>query len=255
MRLWSLALVVALLAVGCDEKLRTSAVKPVAKTQAAAGPSAAGGFGSIRGTVSLKGDPPVMAEIANQPCHAGAKPLRDETVVADDRGHLANVVVFLREAPKATSNESSTESRAAVELDQVNCRYVPHVLALRTGQVLRVKTSDPAVHNVHLGSSINPAKNLSLQPGSPPVDLRFDKPEEFGVRCDVHPWMNARVHVFDHGCFAVTKPDGTFTMNDVPAGQYTMVFRHELFGDVEEIVTVNASETLTQDATYEKSQK
>lgn len=251
MKAWSSLLVVALLVVGCDEKSDKEA-PAVAKKQAAAGPSASGGSGTIRGTVSLNGEPPAMAEIANQPCHAGATPIRDETVVADERGHLANVVVFLREAPKASSPDPSTQPAV---LDQVNCRYVPHVIALRTGQVLRVKTSDPAVHNVHTLSSTNAAKNLSMQPGASPVDLRFEKPEEFAVRCDVHPWMNAKIHVFDHGCFTVTKPDGTFKMNDVPAGQYTMVFRHELFGDVEEVVTIGANQTLTQDATYEKPQK
>jgi plastocyanin len=238
-----------LLVAGCDEKSGKPAATAVAKTKVT-GPSASGGFGTILGTVSLKGEPPAMAEIPNQPCHAGATPLRDETVVADDRGHLANVVVFLNEAPKGPSR--STEPAV---MDQVNCRYVPHILALRTGQALKVKTSDPAVHNVHAVSSLNPAKNFSMQPGSPPVDLRFEKAEEFGVRCDVHPWMSAKVHVFDHGCFAVTKPDGTFTMNDVPAGQYTMVFRHELFGDVEEVVTVADKHSVTQDAVFEKPGK
>src|SRR5689334_6518531 len=86
--------------VGCKEG---SAVKPGGESSKprAAGPSAAGGKGVIRGVVSLKGEPPEMREIPNQPCHAGATPLREETVVTDDHGHLENVVVFLREAPKS----------------------------------------------------------------------------------------------------------------------------------------------------------
>jgi plastocyanin len=199
--------------------------------------------------VSLKGEPPVMAEIPNQPCHAGATPIREETVVADEQGRLANVVVFLVEAPKAASDAPTPP---AVELDQVNCRYTPHVLALRTGQVLRVKTSDPALHNVHTMNSVNPAKNFGMVPGAKPKDVTFDQPEAFTVRCDVHHWMNAKVHVFPHGHFAVTGPDGSFALADVPAGQYTLVFRHELFGDVERTVEVADEQTLTQDATYEK---
>jgi plastocyanin len=236
--------------VGCKEG---SAVKPgddSAKPRAA-GPSAAGGKGVIRGAVSLKGEPPEMREIANQPCHARATPLREETVVADDRGHLANVVVFLREAPKASSNETL----APAVLDQVNCRYVPHVLALQTGQKLLVKTSDPAVHNVHVMAEANPARNISMQAGAAPVEMSFAKPEAFSVRCDVHPWMHAIVNVFDHGQYAVTGPDGTFELKDVPAGQYTVVFRHELFGEIEQTVELTDGQTLTQDATYEKPQR
>ncbi len=223
---------------------QTSGAKP-----RAAGPSASGGIGTIRGTVSLKGEPPAMAEIANHPCHAGATPIREETVVADEQGRLANVVVFLVEAPKVATG-SPTPPPA--ELDQVNCRYVPHVLALRTGQVLRVKTSDPALHNVHTRSSVNPAKNFGMKAGAGPVDLTFGKPEDVAVKCDVHPWMNARVHVFDHAHFAVAAEDGSFELENVPAGEYTLVFRHELFGDIEERVEVADKQTLTQDATYEK---
>ena len=51
---------------------------------------------------------------------------------------------------------------------------------------------------------------------------------------------------------ATTGPDGSFALADVPAGQYTLVFRHELFGDVERTVEVADEQTLTQDATYEK---
>lgn len=240
---------VAMLASGCgDEPARRDARANA--TPRAAGPSPAGGVGSIRGTVSLRGEPPIMREIANQPCHPGATPIREETVVADDRGNLANVVVFLREAPPASASESA--ALPPVELDQVNCRYVPHVLALHAGQTLRVKTSDPAVHNVHVMSAANPPANISMQGGAGPVDLTFAAPEEFSVRCDIHPWMIARVHVFGHGQFAVTGEDGSFELNGVPAGEYTLVFRHELFGDVEETVAVADGETVTQDAAYEK---
>jgi plastocyanin len=243
------ALVLALGLVGCKEGSATKDAGDSAKPRAA-GPSAAGGKGVIRGVVTLKGEPPEMREIPNQPCHAGATPLREETVVADDKGHLANVVVFLREAPKAAASDA-----APVELDQVNCRYVPHVLALRTGQKLLVKTSDPAVHNVHVMAESNPAKNISMQVGAAPVEMAFDKAETFSVRCDIHPWMHAIVSVFDHGQYAVTGPDGSFTMNDVPAGQYTLVFRHELFGEIEQTVELTDGQTLTQDVTYEKPQR
>ena len=242
-----LVLAMAVMIAGCKDDSSSNTPAESGKPRAA-GPSAAGGVGTIRGTVTLRGEPPVMAEIANQPCHPGATPIREETVVADDQGRLANVVVFLREAPKA----AGPTTKPAAVLDQENCRYVPHVLALRTGQPLSVKTSDPAVHNVHTMSKANPASNFGMQAGASPVEMRFHRPEEFTVKCDIHPWMTARVHVFDHELFAVTKDDGSFELNEVPAGEYTLVFRHELFGDIEERVEVADTQRLTQDATYEK---
>jgi hypothetical protein len=82
--------------------------------------------------------------------------------------------------------------------------------------------------------------------------MTFARPEELAVRCDIHPWMTARLHVFAHDAFAVTGEDGAFELSNVPAGQYTLVFRHELFGDVEETVDVADGQVLTKDAAYEK---
>jgi hypothetical protein len=244
--LWRVAAVA--LICGCGDGSGASDPGVRSKPRAA-GPSAAGGIGTVRGTVSLRGEPPEMREIDNRACHSGATPLREESVVADDKGRLANVVVFLREAPAPAAGAPTP---APVELDQVNCRYVPHVVALRTGQVLRVKTSDPAVHNVHLMSKANPARNFSMQAAAGPVDLTFERPETITVRCDVHPWMNAGLHVFEHEQFAVTAEDGSFTLNNVPAGQYTLVLRHELFGDIEETIEIADRQTLTRDAAYQK---
>jgi hypothetical protein len=53
----------------------------------------------------------------------------------------------------------------------------------------------------------------------------------------------------------VSGPDGTYELKGVPAGQYTLVFRHELFGEIEQTVELTGGQTLTQDATYEKPGK
>lgn len=241
-----LAVAAAVAIAGCNDRSDSNAS---GSRPRAAGPSAAGGLGSIHGTVSLRGEPPVMREIDNRACHPGAMPIHEEMVVADEHGRLANVVVFLREMPT-----SSGAASLPAELDQVNCRYVPHVVALQTNQVLRVKTSDPAVHNVHIASRNNRARNISMEAGAPPIEMSFAKPENFVARCDIHPWMNAQVHVFEHNAFTVTGPDGSFSLNNVPAGQYTLVFRHELFGDIEETIELADQQSLTKDAKYEKPQ-
>src|ERR1041385_8695627 len=66
--------------------------------------------------------------------------------------------------------------------------------------------------------------------------------EYFRVKCDVHPWMSAYIGVFEHPFFAVTKPDGTYTIKTagLPDGDYTVTFWHEKYATdpVEEKVTV-----------------
>jgi len=46
----------------------------------------------------------------------------------------------------------------------------------------------------------------------------------------------------NHPYFAVTGPDGAFTLRDVPAGEYVVASWHERFGTREQRVTVKPKE-------------
>jgi plastocyanin len=175
-----------------------------------------------------------MGVIPNQPCHEGAGTLTEETVVTDGKGNLQNVLVYLEDAPSG----SAVAGLPAVTLDQVNCRYVPHVVALRAGQTLHVTTSDPTLHNVHGMSVDNPAFNFALVAKGQTKDLSFDLPERFAVRCDVHPWMKAWVAVFSNPWFAVADKDGKYELRDVPAGTYTLVAWQEKYGTEKQKIKV-----------------
>lgn len=216
-----LAFLILSVLAGCDRNSpKQSAPQP-------AGPIRTG-TGIIRGVVNLSGKPPEMAMIPSQPCHAGALPLRDETVVVDGDSHLQNVIVYLENPPAAAPAANLT----LASLDQINCQFVPHVVALRTGQTLHVSTSDPTLHNVHGLCTVNDAFNFALIAAGQSKDLMFSQPERFPVRCDVHPWMKAYVQVFEHPYFAVTAKDGTFEIRNVPPGSYTLVAWQERYGQM-----------------------
>ena len=55
-------------------------------------------------------------------------------------GGLDNVVIYLKNAPPSTA----TVTPAPAMLDQKNCTYVPHVVALRANQTLTIKSSEDA---------------------------------------------------------------------------------------------------------------
>ena len=69
------------------------------------------------------------------------------------------------------------------------------------------------------------------------------------VKCNVHPWMKSYIGVLKHPFFAVTGPDGTFTIKGLPPGSYTIAAWQEKFGTVEQQVTVGAKETKSVDFT------
>src|SRR3954470_4144517 len=151
------------------------------------------GTGSIRGSVKFVGTPPARASISNKPCHEGAAPLKDETVVVNADGTLANVFVYLADAPASEGSD-----RPAALLDQVDCRYVPHAVAVQVGQSLRIRTSDPkTLHNVHLLASSNPQLNFGLTDAGAEKPVTFGQPEFIRTKCDVHPWMTGYIGVFE----------------------------------------------------------
>ena len=180
-----------------------------------------------------------MGQIANRPCHAGAGPLKEETVVVNGDGFLQNVIVYLENAPAATPGQNLPP----IVLDQVNCQYVPHILALRTGQTLHVSSSDPTLHNVHGMCSVNDPFNFALVAAGQFKDLRFSQPELFPIRCDVHPWMRAYVQIFSHPWFAVTDKNGKFEIRNVPAGSYPLVAWQEKYGTVRRDVKIDDGKT------------
>jgi plastocyanin len=185
------------------------------------------GDGVIQGRIILTGSPPPAKTIPGSPM------VPDESIVVGASGGLKNVIVFLTDAPKA----SSVISTPAV-LDQVKCVYTPHVLALQAGQVLRLKSSDAMMHNVHLKCLINPDANFGF-PGAGQHDITLSQAEApFPVRCDVHPWMNAWIGVFDHPWFAVTDADGKFTIEHVPPGHYTLAAWQEVLPQQQQEIDV-----------------
>ena len=197
----------------------------------------------ITGNVKIDGAAPEAKEIdmaADAGCKAQhADPVMDVSVVAGEKGELANVIVFIKaEDPAALGGEAPKDP---VTLDQKGCMYTPHVLTMTVGQDLVVKNSDPFLHNVHSLAVTNPAFNFG-QPNKDPGKKVPEQPkatETFRVKCDVHPWMSAYIGVFEHPFHAVSGEDGKYSIKGkLPDGEYTLVAWHEKFGEKEEKITV-----------------
>jgi len=189
--------------------------------------------GSITGTVRAEKAPRDLpaVKIAKDAAVCGQEAARDALVVAPDGG-LANVVVSLKGAKP--SQPPAPVAGAAV--DQVGCRYTPHVQAVTVGTALAVLNNDAVLHNVHgtteTGGSPLTVFNIAMpfKGGKSPQVLK--RPGAIKLRCDAgHTWMSAYVHVFDHPFYAVTDAKGRFTIKDVPPGKYTLEYWHEPISD------------------------
>jgi plastocyanin len=188
---------------------------------------------TLRGVVTFTGDAPpgkaisMAAEADCEKLHAA--PVVEQTVVTGPGGALANAVVYIK---NGLEGKKYPPPEQAVVLDQKGCLFVPRVIALRTGQTLEVKNSDPVSHNIHPVPKNNRDWNQQQPPGAPELRRRFGFAEAMiPVKCNVHAWMRAWVGVFDHPYFAVTAADGAFEWGEVPPGEYEVAVWHETLGE------------------------
>jgi len=212
--------------------------------------------GTIKGHVKLTGKLPGNSIIRmgmDPKCaqaNAGRRVIQ-ETVAATIDGSLANVFVTLQ------GNFPKTAVPAQpVVIDQRGCLYAPRVVGARVGQTLQVKNSDDLLHNVHGMSAKTNSFNIS-EPKAGMVQQFTLKDEEImlKVKCDVHSWMTSYVGVVNHPYFAVTNQMGTFEIDNVPPGTYTIQAWQEKYGPVTQKVTVKAGAAATADFMYDSGEK
>ncbi|HWY85819.1 MAG TPA: hypothetical protein VNX28_03790 [Gemmataceae bacterium] len=205
--------------------------------------------GVIRGRVVLQGERPALAIIKpmlthndHVGCLEGSEVEKvDQTWILGPDNGVANVVIFLK-APAGKYfpvKDSDKVRKDTVMIDQPHCAFMPHVAAAfpsywdgkelqPTGEQFVVKNSAPFNHNTGWTGSKTGTGNVNLKSNSEQTINLVPDSSPVLLRCDIHPWMNARVWAFDHPYFAVTKSDGNFEIKDVPTGvEVGLVAWHE----------------------------
>ena len=210
-----------------------------------------GAEGTLTGKILFEGEAPLrkridMSQDAN--CAEIARNPRTEDFVMAN-GQLANVFVYVKDG-ELTRFAFETSS-APVVLDQQQCQFTPRVLGIQTGQTLTILNSDPTTHNVHPAPRVNPEWNQMQMPYGTPIEKRFTRAETLiPVKCNQHPWMKAYVGVLGHPFFAVSSKDGSFSIADLPPGDYTLVAWHETRGERTASFSIGPGEAKSVDLVF-----
>ena len=209
---------------------------------------------SITGTVKLDGTAPHQRPIdmSKEPSCAAvhkANPVTTENVVVGTDGGLKNVVVYLSEGWSGPETAVSS----GPNWDQHGCQYIPHVMGLDVNQHFKVTNSDPTSHNIHpmpKPGGPNHEWNKSQPSGAPPIDTSWPAEEvAIHVKCNIHPWMSGYMVVVK-GPYGVSDDSGSFKVEGVPPGNYTLTAWQETYGAQTQKVTVAAGKAATANFTF-----
>jgi hypothetical protein len=202
------------------------------------------GAATLKGVVRFEGAAPQPKPISMAADPSCAKqyssPVFAQEVMTDTKGDLQNVVVFVSDGLGDRTFDPPTQP---VVVEQKGCMYQPHVLAVRANQPLQVVNDDPTSHNIHPTPANNREWNKAEAPGSKMEEAFAREEIAIPVKCNVHPWMRGYVAVFKHPFFAVTGKDGSFDLNNLPPGTYTIKAWHEKLGVSTQTITIGANET------------
>ena len=202
--------------------------------------------GAVSGTIKLDGPPPpatipvpydqtVCGKTTEGPVSATAKGLSDAVVwIADVK----------------TGKNFPIDKR--VELSSDNCELDPRVQAVVVGTTVDVFNDDKLLHHLiftRMGTTDTLTKMPFFNTGHVVASELLAKDAGMvEVRCIQHPWTRGYIAVFDEPYFAVTRDDGSFTIDSLPPGTYKMMVWHEgASGPVQQQIQVAAGGTAKVD--------
>lgn len=205
------------------------------------------GGGSITGKVTFKGsvpEPRKMAVTKDAPvCGSGTRELVE---VAVKNGALQNAVVYITAIDKG----KPWGNLETPVLEQKGCQFIPGVMVVKKDSDLTVRNSDAVLHNIHTYEIIGTVRRTMFNVGQPdqgeikqPVKMR--RSNMVKVECDAHDFMHGWVFAADNPYVAISGEDGSFTIGDLPAGEYELKAWHPVLGEQSAKVSIKGGAATT----------
>lgn len=211
------------------------------------------GGGSITGTVTMTGGKPTPKGFNlitfPDPVYCGRIStgtgwrILDEFSMTTGNG-LKDVVVLLTDATKGKPFKFEP-----LTIEARDCRFLPFVTVVKDGSDVVVMNMDPVMHDIQayetsqLGPRVlfntplpmNPHhkrlvsaeshEHLAGQPVKEAIHMTKGR-RMFVMQCGFHAYMESWGLAVDNPYYALTGDGGTFTLTDVPPGEYTLMAWH-----------------------------
>jgi plastocyanin len=141
------------------------------------------------------------------------------SVISDLHRNKGDVVVYLKGVKGPVIHRNAV-------VEQHHLTFIPKVTAIPVGSTVTFTNHDKLYHNV-FSESETKKFNLDTYEHGKQKKVTFDKTGTVSVLCKVHPEMAAWVVVTENQYSAVSDKEGTFTIPNVPAGNYEVAIWSE----------------------------
>jgi hypothetical protein len=207
--------------LGNAERIRTALVGDAATGGEGEAEATGTGWATIRGRFIYEGDPPQMPPYPvnkdQATCAPGGQAPPQETLLVDSASKgIANIAIYPRKVSRA-HDEAGPKTEPFV-FDQKQCVFLSHVFAITVDQPIEIKNSDDVGHNTNI-SGQNTFNQTIPSGGSTPFAAKREEAVPAAISCSIHPWMRAYMLPRKNAYFAITAPDGSFEIKNLPAGE------------------------------------
>ena len=135
---------------------------------------------------------------------------------------LTDVIVWLE--PNVAPRGRSSPLTATIQLQ--GRQFSPRVRVVPEGSKIEFPNQDSFSHNVFSKAS-NGVFDTGVYGRGKTMDQTFKESGVFPIYCNIHPRMTGYVIVLKSPYYAQAGDDGRFSVNGVPAGNYTMHIWHD----------------------------
>ncbi|MBT4934098.1 MAG: hypothetical protein HOL66_12880 [Rhodospirillaceae bacterium] len=198
--------------------------------------------GSIRGKVHIGNAIPLVKrmQIFKDQKICGTKH-RDIPLVQASGDGLLNTVVYLEDI---SSGKPFRAASKKITVNQLGCRFIPHLSVMANGGEIEIINSDTILHNIHTYEMVGPANFSAFSVSQPQrgdiVTKRIELKRSVGMRimCDAHDFMRGFVFVARNPYYAIVDGDGEFFIDNVPPGTYAIKSWHGTLGEKQASVSI-----------------
>lgn len=190
--------------------------------------------------------PPRKITVTKDVEHCQAAGGEVQEVVVSSEGGLADVVVEIRGVKPSGGAWEWKEPEGGYVLHQKGCSFHPRLLVMPNGADLHVFNDDPVSHNINTGQW-----NVLQPSGEKPIVRAVTNRGPVRVSCNIHSWMEAWIYPVQSPFYAVTGKDGTYRIEDVPAGEYRVSVWHANLGSKRLRAKLASGETVEKEVVYE----